>query len=386
MPPLIQLNELGKTMTHFRLVAVVVGMEDMRTVVRYDGSEAVVRTLHLQDGSGERAVELGLWDSDCVRTSSLRVLDIVHVTEAAKITRTHSDDKADVNNRSIPNYSVRITLKGPTAAVRLVSDAVASAPCDDVSRAANKAKAWRDTRFKVVSSMRRRGAVWTHDSPGHGRHLRRPRILMPVRDTAVKPNNANVLDIISRRHVNIRNEKITHHPNHILLDDVRRGKCPASVEVPNVHVTHVLVRTSRARCVATGCVDTARALQAGCSRRCGVCGRAAIKSVSTGNDTEVENVCRRCGGEISWGFGPVVVLLKDESCQVAALVTDEDVARLLLGVRADVMRHDHRVANWCAAVLHALVVDVGPFTALVAPRTDSTELHGADLILKRLIV
>lgn len=384
MVPLIRLDELSKTWTHFGLVAVVVGMEDARPIVWSDGREALVRTLYLQDGSGEPAVELSLWDSDCVRASAIRVLDVVHVTEAGKTSRTKPSTGANSGNRAVaPDYNVRISLRGPTAAVRLVSDAVASAPCDDVSRAASEAKNWRDVQFKLVSSLQRRGAVWTHDSPGHGRRLRRPRVLAVVRDDAMR-DNMNIPDRKSRDRTDASSEKVVQNGERVLLDDVRYGRCPAPAEVSNVCISHVLVQMPRTRQVASGCTVTARALQLGCSRQCRICGFAERGDIKP--PEERRELCENCGGQIVWKFAPVAVVLKDESCEVVCLVTGDDVSHLLLGVQPSALKHDQQLANWCASILHALVADAGPFTALVAAPTDDIDLQGADLILKRLFV
>lgn len=381
MVPLIGLSDLSKTWTHFSLVAVVVGMEDVRPIVWSDGREALVRTLYLQDGSGEPAVELSLWDNDCVRTSTIRVLDIVHVTEAGKISRTKPTAKANGDNRAAgPENSVRISLRGPTAAVRLVSDAVASAPCDDVSRAASKAKIWRDVQFKFVASMRRRGAVWTHDSPGHGRRLRRPRVLAEVHDDAMR-DNTNDRKRLKRTDVS---SKKVQNGKPLLLDDVRRGRCSSPLEVCNVRVSHVLVQTPRKWYVTSGCTLTARALQVGCSRQCKVCDFVEKGSIKL--PEEQRELCEKCGGQLAWKFAPVMVILKDESCEAVCIVKGDDVPHLLLGVQPSALKHDQQLANWCASVLHALVADAGPFAALVAAPTDDIEVHGADIILKRLFV
>lgn len=383
MVPLIRSNQLSETWTHFGLVAVIVGMEDMRPVVWSDGREALVRTLYLQDGSGEQTVELSLWDNDCVRTSALRVLDIVHVTEAGKMARTRPDARANGDSRTVPEPNMRISLRGSTAAVRLVADAVASAPCDEVSRAASAAKSWRDVRFKVVSSMRRRGALWTHDSPGHGRRPRRPRTLAPVVDDVIKgkPNN---LQRKSCERAIAPSETAGRLGERVLLDDVRRGRCPAAAEVSNVCVSHVLVQTPRMQYAVSGPLATARALQAGCSRVCATCGHAEKASVRKSEETR--ELCRKCGGEITWRFGSIMVVLKDESCEVVSVVAADDVAHLLLGVQASALKQDQRCADWCASVLHALAADTGPFTVLVAALTDEAEHHGADVLLKRLYV
>lgn len=396
MLSLIALNDVSNSRVRFGLVAAIVGVDHMRPITCNDGRETLLTTLYLQDGTSQQDAELSLWDNDCLRASTLRILDLVHVTEACTMPpKPHLNPKHDTYVANSCN--VRIALKGPTAAVRLIGESAASEPCDTLSRAAHNVKIWRDNRYQPLMSMRRRGAIWTHDSPGHVAHRQRPSISnsgvhFPGIGSAIAAENTRHNDF-RQRHIyatgaSVWDPQQRREQKLIRLDDVRCGKHSEPVEVSSVRVTHAFVkaRGTPLFLIPNGHQGTARALQAGCTYSCVICGRRGDNREAIENDRDLIEHCRKCGGNLSWTFGPIMLALVDDSCETLALVSGMDVSHLLMGVQPTLLRRNRCVADWCAATLHALVLDPGPFTAVVSTPEQDKDALRADVLLRRLLV
>lgn len=366
MAKLIRLEDATSRRSAFHTVAVLVGVDGPRRIQSANGSTPILTTLSLRDDTVHTDVELTLWETDSVRATSLRMLDVVMIRNAiVKL--------PDVMHPSTSGHThpVRLSLSGALASVRLIPDTTANecGIADDISRAAVTAMRWRDKRFPLLVAMRQRGAIWTRDEARHS-------------DRPVAPSARNGPTGTSRgafqRHVDGHDGEqaggahlVTAPPT---LADVSRGLVAGCAEVGNVSILNVYVRADGIRRLVKPTMQ--QVLRDGCWRGCMTCD-------SRSSHNEDDKNCLKCGGDLKWRFGQFVFKVRDSSATLCAYMAEQDVPSLLFAIGAEDVRKDEDSARWVAAVLMALVNDSGCFTVLIAK-----EAHGSrgEIRLRRFLV
>lgn len=370
MKNLVTLNLVASQDKPFWLVATIVGVNGPRQIQTSNSANLTLITLSLSDETTSSEVELTLWNTDCTRAATLRMLDVVLIRDAIC---------KPVDN----TFRVtRLALRGREASVRLLSDAYITrerydnldgkdALDMDVMNAAARVMRWRDSKFELLAGLRRRGALWSYDKPRHsesflsinatcGHSRKNPNLAF--QPTVVKENTATKQDLLKQKSMTFMD----------LLQN-NSGRC---FEISNVRVINIFIQ-------AVGMshkrrYSTQEALVDGCWRGCFVCDRKMGRT--SGEDSR----CTNCGGTIGWRFGQVVFSLNDGSTTASAKLADEDFQTLLFGATADNVQTNQEVAQWASAMLLSLAQGKHHFTALVK-RNDGDD-NDVDIWLRRLYV
>lgn len=361
-----RLDEVHAHQGTFHVVAAIVGVEGPKRVYTANGTSPVVLTLSLSDGSLNEDVELSLWETDCARASSLRMLDVVLVRDA--LFKTNAQPTAG------STHSLRISLFGPSACVRLIPDNIEGQEDanDQISQAAVGVMRWRDERFSLLVTMRQRGAVWTRDEARHSdrpRLLRTPSASHPGSPSPINPTCAAVAT--AAQHSADRSNEAR---SRATLQDVCSGLVTGCAEVSDVTVRGIYIRAEGMRVMSER--STGHMLRDGCWYACIVCDKRAAEK----NDM---TICEKCGGDVKWRFGKFVFRLEDKSTTAFAYMTEDDVRSLLFAIDADTIRRDENIAKLAATILDGLLNDTSRFIALVAK-----EAYGVngDVRIRRLLV
>lgn len=372
MTKLIQLHECETLKKPFNIVTVIVGIDGPKKVCLMNGTTAMVTTLSLRDATVESDIELSLWDTDSMRASSLRMLDIVLARDVVMKRPTNRDGDNATRNASL---SVRLALYGASASVRLLVDSTlrTDGGGDTVSQAAGAVMQWRDAHFSLLMTMRRRGALWTRDEARHGEAT------IPTRGQQPRCEDA----------MQIRKAQIPQTTEGNRLAALAAGGMAAATEVGDVRVRDIYLRAEGMR--KLGKTETSCLLRDACWRGCMTCDARALNehehpTDGTKNDREAGGVlCVKCGGDMQWRFGDLVFKLSegDGASSVLAHMCEQDVPTLLFEAQASDVVRDARVAEWAADVLRALLEDSGRFTVLLAKAVRG---HKGDVRLRRLLV
>lgn len=348
---LINLDETKTLTTSFDVVAVVVAVDGPRQIRSGSGDTAVLTNLSLSDSTSHMSdVTLTLWNSCSVRAASLRMLDIVHVHDA--IVKQRSEH----NGRCI----FKLSLNGASARVRMIEDDVVKSyntrikgiqsNADRVITQAWTVLQWRNHEFQVLCTLRQEGRIWSgSDQVRHGEVKPIQAASASEKTTITKTQGAQ--------------PKTT-------LQSVVNGTVTGWREIERIKVEGVYVETRR-----DSGKETWTALRESCWYGCGVC---RLKEERC--EEEQHKQCVRCGGEMHWRYGAIVVRLRDESGSVLGKVSEDDAVSLLLGTDAAQVVTDEATARWVGDVLTALVVEPTPFTALVCG------MGGNAVALRRLFI
>lgn len=364
MKKVIELDEVLSSRTSFSVVAVIVGIEGPKQVHFSNGTTPVVTTLLLSDGTASMDVQLSLWEMDSMRAATLRILDIVHVRDAIV-------KPADKNI-----YAIRISLHGGAAGVRFISDAVAAScvKCEggeecagDITHMAARVMQWRDCHFKLLTDLRQRGGIWNRDEPRHGQQLQR---------NVARGGETTTLKLAQKQNngaqaVSLAVEQPT---SGTTLIDIVRGKVHGCVEIDNIRVDNVYIWVKGVR--RAGSKVAPRALREGCWHGCAVC----CKSF---NESTHHSRCDKCGGDILWHFGKIILAISDGSGKASAKMVEADLQTLLFGLTANAIRYNDKMATWASDILLSLAQDSSQFTMLVSR---NYEEDGVDVRLRRLFV
>lgn len=348
---LINLDETRTITTSFDVVAVVVAIDGPRQIRSGRGDTAVLTNLSLSDSTTHMTdVTLTLWNSCSVRAASLRMLDIVHVCDA--IVKQRSEH----NGRCI----LKLSLNGASARVRMIGDDVVKSynlrtkgVQSDVDRVANQAWTllqWRNREFQILCALRQEGRIWSgSDQARHGE-------VKEIQGTSANQKTPT--------------SKAQGVQSKTTLQSVLNGTVTGWKEIERVKVEGVYVETKH---------DSGKeawiALRESCWYGCGIC-RLKEERREEGQRKQ----CVRCGGEMRWKYGAIVVRLMDESGSVLGKVSEDDTVNLLLGADAAQVVTDEATARWVGDALTALVADPTPFTALVCG------MGGDAVALRRLFI